>query len=1112
MTTTPGAAETRELRDLLDALVLAGVDAKPEGDRLRLSAPRGALTADLVTRLRSGKDSLVRHLSGPSGDAPLAPAQEALWRQHHLRPDDSAYTIPVHLDLDGPLSVECLRAALSTVASRQAVLRTVYPVRHGRPRQRVLPRAPVAVRLVDLAGLPAATVEAVIGDLESADARRVFDLAAAPPLRATIVRLAPERHRLLLTRHHIAGDGWSFGVLAAELTTAYAAHLGGVASATEPPAWRFTDHAALQRSPGEVDRWAHGAREIVENLPVGPGIAAIPDGRPRSDRAVGRVLSPVQPRRVAAVHRVAQDVGTTPFAVWAAAFGVAVGRSSDQDSVLVGTPVAGRTHPAAEQLVGCFAGLLPLCLSCGRDESLRDTVRAAHASTARILRLQDVPMEAVVDAARTTGRPLAGTNAIRAVLTFQNTPPARAALAGIALRTLDPTPLAPKFPLAVTVTPGDGTSPTVITAEYATDLLGPTLVEEVVRAMLEVVDAMAVDLDEVRARHGPPADPALPVTPLDGPVAGEDLAVRFAAVAAARPDAVAVSDSGLQLSYGAVLRRARQLAGQLRGAGTGPEQVVAVLGEPGPLLVAALVGVAVSGAAWLPLDPEDPPARTEELIVSGGARVVLTDGAGEDQVAWFDGPVLRFDVLDRARSGPPARTAHASSGDHAAYVVHTSGSTGTPKGVVVTHAGVLQLVRAATPICGLTPDDVWSMTHSIAFDFSVWEMWGALLSGARLVPVPRAVARDPGRLRATLRGQQVSVHSATPTALSMLGAPDAAAGAALHALRLVVLGGERCVPAEFAGWLDRGDPAPRLLNMYGITETTVHVTHRYLTGADLAGSVSPIGSPLPGVDAVIDGATGELLVGGWGVARGYLGSPAATADRFRPAGCGGPGSRRYRSGDRVRRGVDGLDYLGRTDHQVTIRGHRVEPDEVAAVMSRHPDLAAAAVRVRRHEAGDVDLLGCIVPAAGRARPDPREMRRYLAERLPAHLVPAAFATLDRLPLTRNGKLDRAALPTRADAVDVTDPPSTPTEVRLAGLWCEVLRIPQVGRHDDFFAAGGDSLQATRLHARVQAAFDIELPLGGMYSAFDLASIAEIVDGVRNGTPRASARPAKRPRP
>ncbi len=354
MTPVPDAAEAHELRDLLDAMVLAGVDARPEGDRLRLSAPRGALTTGLVARLRSGRDALVHHLAAPGDDAPLAPAQEALWRQHHFRPDDSAYNIPVHLGLEGPLSVECLRAALSTVASRQAVLRTVYPVLRGRPRQRVLPREPVVVRLVDLAGLPTGAVETVIGDLESADARRAFDLTGTPPLRATVLRLGPEQHRLLLTRHHIAGDGWSFGVLATELTAAYAAHLGGAPSATDPPAWRFTDHAAFQRSAGEVDRWSDGARDIVENLHVGPDVPGIPGGRPRPDRTVGRVLATVEPRRVRAVHQVAQDVGSTPFAVWAAAFGVAVGRSSDQRSVVEqphrhGTVTDERIVPGCDQ-------------------------------------------------------------------------------------------------------------------------------------------------------------------------------------------------------------------------------------------------------------------------------------------------------------------------------------------------------------------------------------------------------------------------------------------------------------------------------------------------------------------------------------------------------------------------------------------------------------------------------------------------------------------------------------------------------------------------------------------------------------------------------------------
>ncbi|NDI46776.1 non-ribosomal peptide synthetase [Goekera deserti] len=1094
-----------ELRDLLDALAIAGATVRADDGRLRCSAPRGALTHELVMRLRDRRAELLAHLARPDEEeAPLAPAQEALWRQHHLRPGDSAYNIPLELALDGPLSPEALRAALRTVAVAQPALRTVYAVVSGRPRQRVLPPSPVPLRLVDLSCLPPELAASAVGRLAAAEAVRPFDLASSPPWRATLVRLGPATHRLLLTRHHVAADGWSFGILATALATAVRSHGEGAPSRVASPAWRFADHARVQQGAAESGQWSDGAREIAGSLGRDLTIACVPDGRPRPGSAVGTVTVTADHRRTAAVQAIARSAGTTTFAVWAAAFGIALGQASDQESVVVGTPVSGRAHPAAEPLVGCFAGLLPLPLVGGRRSSLRDAVRQAHASTARLLRHQDIPFEAVADAARAAGRPIGGANGIRAVLTFQNTPSAAFELPGVAVRTLDPTSLAAKFPLAVTITPvngPDGPAASLV-AEYATDLLGTAVVEELLQTMFDALDAMQATPDQ-------PFDAvtegrsAVQLVPLEPPRAGETLADRFRDVVASRPDAVAISDRDGQVTYRELYRRARAVAARLAGAGAAPGTLVAVQGGHGAPLVAAVVGVAMAGAVCVPLDPEDPPGRVEQVITDAGVDVVLTDRESARALEWFEGPAVRMDEPGGSAPPGPVRPMWRTSADELAYVIHTSGSTGAPKGVMVPQVNVLQLLRAATAICDVGAGDVWSMNHSLAFDFSVWELWGALLTGARLVPVARAVARDPARLRRTLAVHSVTVHSATPTALSMLsdGAPDE--WWRRTALRLVVLGGERCLPSDFAAWLTGTRAGPALLNMYGITETTVHVTHRFLSSADAASGASPIGRPLPGVDAAVDMRSGELLVGGWGTARGYLHRPGWTADRFRPGGAV-PGARRYRTGDRVRAAVDGLHYLGRTDQQVKIRGHRVEPDEVAAVMSGHPDLAGAAAVVR-DRAGTAELLGCLVPAAGRTCPSPREMRRFLAERLPAHMIPAGFAKVERLPVTRNGKLNREALPRTADVAEVTDPPTTPTERRLAALWCEILDVPEIGRHDDFFSLGGDSLQATRLHARVEPTFGVELPLGGLYKAFDVATIAAAIDAAATAVPGTPAR-------
>ncbi|MBB1257766.1 amino acid adenylation domain-containing protein [Streptomyces alkaliterrae] len=588
----------------------------------------------------------------------------------------------------------------------------------------------------------------------------------------------------------------------------------------------------------------------------------------------------------------------------------------------------------------------------------------------------------------------------------------------------------------------------------------------------------------------------------------------FARQAAGRGDAVAVTGPDGRLTYRELDRRANRLAHRLRSLGVGPEVPVAVRAARTTGLVTALLAVLKAGGAYLPMDPASPRERQEFMCADAGARVLVTDSATDPlaPVAHTVVTGLADDLDDLpADSPPPAGTRPANL----AYVIYTSGSTGVPKGVMVEHRQVTALLTGVRDRFGFGPDDVWSMFAPAAFDVSVWEMWGALLHGGRLVLVPDDVRRSPQDFHALLARERVTVLNQTPAAFRQLvrheeeTAERGDAPARLD-LRLVVFAGEALPPQTLRPWIDRhGDARPVLVNMYGITETTVHSTYRRMTEADLAPGVgSVIGEAIGGwTMRVLDargraaaaGTPGEIHVGGAGVARGYLGRPALTAERFVPdPDSPVPGARRYRSGDSARRTGDGdHEYLGRLDHQVKIRGHRIEPGEIENALTRHPDVRDAVVVTDRDAAGEPRLVAYWVAAPGGAPPGPTELRDHLGRGLPQYMVPAVFVALDSLPLTLNGKVDRRALPApeaqRPDLDAEFAEPNTPTQKALADVWADLLSVDRVGLDDDFFELGGHSMLATRAAAVAGERLGVRVTLRMLFDRPTVRELAEALD-------------------
>ncbi|MEU4062672.1 non-ribosomal peptide synthetase [Streptomyces wedmorensis] len=595
----------------------------------------------------------------------------------------------------------------------------------------------------------------------------------------------------------------------------------------------------------------------------------------------------------------------------------------------------------------------------------------------------------------------------------------------------------------------------------------------------------------------------------------------FTRQAARNPAAVAYTAGGVSRSYAELRDLAASIAGRLAARGVRPGDLVPVCVER-HRIVPAVLGVLMAGAAYVPLDPRHPDARLADVAERVGAGVALTDEATAGRVErWHQGPVVL--VTDAPDPDVEPVTVDAAP-DDLAYVMFTSGSTGVPKGVEITHHNVTRLMAAASGLYAPGPGDVWTMLHSYAFDFSVWEMWGALLFGGRLLVVDDETARRPDELLGLLAHEGVTVLSQTPSALAALAAADEQRPAPLDRLRLIVLGGERLDPATLGGWFRRrGDEHPRVVNMYGITETTVHVTHRRITAQDAAADAgSPIGAPLPDLEVSLRdeggaptpvGEVGEIWISGPGLARGYFGDPDTTARAFRMVSWA-PGDlrRTYLSGDLARQTADGgLLYVGRRDDQVKVRGYRVELGEIAAALKAHPDVSDACVATDTGESVGSRLLAWATVRPGGPAGD--DLRAYLADRLPAHMVPGELRTVDRMPLTPNGKVDRRALLDEARArrgaeapVAEGDGEDDSLEAAVARIWAGELQVAEVLATDDFFDLGGHSLMVVKVIGRTRRELGADIPVRALFEA---PRLADFVERVRAGSPQAVGAAADR---
>ncbi|MFI6152800.1 amino acid adenylation domain-containing protein [Kitasatospora sp. NPDC051170] len=1047
---------------------------------------------------------------------PLSPAQRGLWFLHRLEGPSPTYNIPLALTLTGPLDRWALTLALGDLAARHEILRTVYGEQpDGTPYQRILRPAPVELHLGH-------------GELGEA-VRHAFDLTAEPPLRATLFAHGPEHHTLLLLLHHIAGDGASTTPLSQDLAAAYAARLDGRAPELPPLDVQFADHAARQHAllgtteqptPLAARQSAHW-RETLAGL---PDQLELPTDRPRPAVAAhhgATVPFTLDAPAHAALADLARATGTTVFTAVQAGLAALLTRHGCGTDIPVGTPVAGREDERTASLVGYFVNSVVLRTDTSGNPAFRELLARARTAVLAAHDHADLPFDRLVEELN-PARSLARHPLFQVMLAWQSRPDEPLDLGGGLTAEITAVPSGTaKFDLTLNAgeRPGGGLGGFL---EYRTDLFDAETATALSDRLTRLLTAAAAAPDTAIGRlpimgeeerhralvefNGAPVH-SEPSATLPEPFA--TLPELFDAAAAANPASVAVSCGDDRLTYAELSARADRLARRLAGNGIGPGTIVALALPRSVQLVVALLAVAKSGAAYLPLDPDYPADRLAYMLADATPAALLTDAVTAPRLPTHEG--LLTLLVDRpdtgTREAPFAaheRTRELRPED-TAYVIYTSGSTGRPKGVPVTHRNVVRLFTATDHWFHFDAHDVWTLFHSYAFDFSVWELWGALLHGGRLVVVPHLISRDPVAFLDLLARERVTVLNQTPSAFYQLAAADRDRPGTELALRYVVFGGEALELARLDDWYSRHDEnAPTLVNMYGITETTVHVTHLALDRASAAATgTSTIGVNIPDLRVyVLDehlqplppGVTGEMYVAGAGLARGYLGRPELTSTRFvadpHAHLFGESGTRMYRSGDLARRRRDGvLEYFGRADQQVKLRGFRIELGEIEAVLAAHPAVADAAVVVREDTPGDRRLIGYAVTTA-----TPGELRAHAAAELPGHMVPSAVVPLDRLPLTANGKLDRRALPaptapaSTAPASTALAPtgagrlPRSPREQQLCELFAETLGHSAVGVDDDFFALGGHSLLAVRLAGRIREILGIEIGIGTLFQA------------------------------
>lgn len=1058
--------------------------------------------------LKKGAQGITRR--SDTGPAPLSFAQQRLWFFEQLTPGSPAYTVPVAFRLQGPLDVQVLERTLQEIVRRHDTLRTTFGIGpDNEPVQTVAKHVNLPLPVTDLSGLDVEARQAMAAELVREESTKPLDPVNGPILRLHLLRLGDEEHILQFTVHHIVSDGWSFSVLQREMKEIYEAFLAGKQSPLPELPIQYADFAVWQRKQfqgsqmeGQLSYWRevlNGAQPVLE----------LPTDRPRPTAwsFQGAVASRLLPYEVlAGLKKLTQQEDATFFTTVMAVFQTLLHRYTGQEDLIVGSSTANRSRSEVEPLFGFFVNLLPIRTQLSGDLTFRELIQRVRTSTLGALAHQDVPFERLVEIARVQ-RDASRTPLVQAVCVLQNANGWETELGEVKMQFVAEETGAARFDLALhAVEQPDGL---LLQAEYRTDLFDAATMERLL-AHYEQLASAAV------------ADPHQPISQLpmlteaereqilvewnaterDFAEAGKCVHELFAAQAELTPDGVAAVFEGESLTYRELNERANQVAHALLAKGVQPDTRIGLSVDRSLALPVGVLGILKAGAAYVPIDPSLPAERIGQMLEDAKAQLLVTESRHKEKLKGAKAALLCLDSeWEREFAMQSKKDPVCKAGpEHLAYVIFTSGSTGRPKGVMIEHRSVSRFIAACRELMGLQAGDRVLQFASLSFDVSVFEIFGALLTGASLHLAPRETLMSPEGLTRLLQERGITVADLPPAMLAQLD-PDAC-----PSLRLLFVGTEAFSGELVNRWAKPGQRV--FLNGYGPTEATVAVTVMDCRGP--FAQSPPIGRPMANQQVyVLDsnlnpvpiGVPGELYIGGAGLARGYLNRPELTQEKF-IAHPFAKGERLYKTGDRVRWLADGnLEFLGRTDQQVKLRGFRIELGDIEAALYRHPAIKQAVAMVRDDLHSGRGLVGYLVPHAGASVPAVRDIRRFLAEHLPGYMIPAIYVTLERLPLTPSGKIDHRALPApsleRTEGEEAAEAPDTLLGLTVAGAISALLGVASVGLQDNFFELGGNSLHATQLISRLRDALGIELPLQMLFQA---TTVADLVRGIEEIDP------------
>jgi amino acid adenylation domain-containing protein len=1039
---------------------------------------------------------------------PLSFAQQRLWFIDQLEPNSSLYNIPAALRLTGQLDIPALEQTLSEVVRRHEVLRTTFAEIDGEPVQIIHEAQELALPVVKLSGLTEDEREAEVRRLSKVEAQTPFDLSAGPLLRVSLLKLADDEHVLLFTLHHIISDGWSLGVLIHEVAALYQAFTRGEESPLPELEIQYADFAAWQREwlqGGALERQLSYWREQLQDAPA---VLELPTDRPRSAMQTHRGSQEtfVLPSEVSEqLKALSRRAGATLFMTLLAAWQTLLARYSGQTDIVVGADIANRNRRETEELIGFFVNMLVLRTSLAGDPTFDELMKRVREVTLGAYAHQDVPFEKLVEELQPE-RDLSHAPLFQVLFVLQNAPGGKLVLPGLELSEVKADGGNVMFDLILDMQEVQGRLGGIL--KYNTDLFdAETIVRMIEHFQILLKDIAAAPesrLSELRLVSAEERDQIL--------VSWNDTAVPyprekcvhelFEEQAATRPDAVAIIFNDERITYAELNKRANQLAHYLRRLGVAPDMLVGLCMERSIRMVVALLGILKAGGAYVPLDPQYPMERLAFMLADAAVPVMVTQEELLDELPAHWAQVISLDaewelITEESDENP----ASVTRPENLAYINYTSGSTGRPKGVEVAHHGISRLLFGVDYV-HLEAEQTLLQASPVTFDASTFEIWGALLHGARLILFPERIP-TASALRDVITRHRVTTMWLTSSLFNAVIDEDATA---LRGLKQLLVGGE-ALSVQYVRRALEQLPEVELINCYGPTENTTFTCCYPMTHPSQIGNSISIGRPISNTQVyILDeslqpvpvGVAGELYTGGDGLARGYLNRPELTAERFVPNPFSSEaGARLYQTGDVVRHLSDGnIEFIGRRDDQVKVRGFRIELGEIESALSAHATVSETVVVVREDVPGDKRLVAYLVttePSALIAS----ELRAFLKEKLPDYMVPQSFVTLEALPLSPNGKVDRRALPTpeqtRTEVEDTYVAPRSPVEEGLARIWSEVLGVERIGVYDDFFELGGHSLLATQVISRVRDSFQIEIALRQMFESPTIDGLSTAVE-------------------